>query len=276
MYGMYNKLFTKILDSSIWLAPDPHRLVWITLVAAMDEDSIAHFACAENLASRARVSLPDTEDALAAFQSPDPHGPDQEFEGRRLERVPGGWLLLNGQKYRNAVNRSIMLQQNRERVRRFRERKAGNVTVMHHKQEQEQDHKQDHKNSLSRRSATNGAVDEPISDIFDHWKRIWDHPNAKLDDKRQKLIDRALKLGYAADTIKSSMSGYRNSPHHCGQNDRQTVYDDIGLFLRDAAHIDAGLRFHKQPVGNSLSPLTNKNLERTENWIPPEARRGHS
>ena len=64
---MYNKLFTKILDSSIWLAPDPHRLVWITLIAAMDQDSLAPFACAENLAARARVSLKETEEALAAL-----------------------------------------------------------------------------------------------------------------------------------------------------------------------------------------------------------------
>ena len=39
-HTMYNKLFTKILDSSIWLAPDPVRLVWITLLAAMDESKI--------------------------------------------------------------------------------------------------------------------------------------------------------------------------------------------------------------------------------------------
>jgi len=134
---MYNKLFTKILDSSIWLAPDPHRLVWITLVAAMDEDAVAHFACAENLAARARVSLPETEVALASFLAPDPYGPDQEFEGRRIERVPGGWYLLNGLKYRTAVTRSAMQEQNRERVRRWREKhrvieeKHSNVTVMH-------------------------------------------------------------------------------------------------------------------------------------------------
>ena len=63
---MYNKLFTKILDSSIWLAPDTQRLVWITLVAAMDEEGIASFACVENLASRARVSVEDTAKAIAA------------------------------------------------------------------------------------------------------------------------------------------------------------------------------------------------------------------
>ena len=35
---MYNKLFTKILDSTIWLESDATRLVWITFIAIMDED----------------------------------------------------------------------------------------------------------------------------------------------------------------------------------------------------------------------------------------------
>jgi len=120
---MYNKLFTKILDSSIWLAPDPHRLVWITLIAAMDQDSLAPFACAENLAARARVSLKETEEALAAFQAPDPHDPTQEFDGRRIERVPGGWFILNGEKYRSIVSRSVQSEQSRERMRKWREKK---------------------------------------------------------------------------------------------------------------------------------------------------------
>ena len=40
---MYNKLFTKILDSSIWLAPDSARIVWLTFLAAMDEDGVVRF-----------------------------------------------------------------------------------------------------------------------------------------------------------------------------------------------------------------------------------------
>ena len=41
---MYNKLFTKILDSSIWLESDGTRIVWMTLLAAMDQDGFAQFA----------------------------------------------------------------------------------------------------------------------------------------------------------------------------------------------------------------------------------------
>lgn len=129
LQNMYNKLFTKILDSSIWLAPDPHRLVWITLLAAMDEDSNAMFACAQNLAARARVSVKAAEAAISAFESPDPNSGDPEYEGRRIERIPGGWFILNGPKYRELVTKSISRERTKERVRRWREKRGnGDVT----------------------------------------------------------------------------------------------------------------------------------------------------
>lgn len=131
---MYNKLFTKILDSTIWLAPDTQRLVWITLIAAMDEDSIARFAAPENLAIRARVSVKACKAALKAFESPDPHGLHQENEGRRIERIPDGWLVLNGQKYREIVTKIVERERTKERVRKWRERHnvtASNGRLLH-------------------------------------------------------------------------------------------------------------------------------------------------
>lgn len=120
---MYNKLFTKILDSSIWLAPDPQRIVWITLIAAMNRHGVAEFACPENLAARARVSVEDTKKAIEAFESPDPYGPNQEHEGRRIERIDGGWLILNADKYRAIVTAAVATEKTRERVRKHREAK---------------------------------------------------------------------------------------------------------------------------------------------------------
>jgi hypothetical protein len=121
---MYNKLFTKILDSSIWLAPDPYRLVWITFLAAMDEDGNAMFACADNVAARARVTVEDAESAIKAFEAPDRKSGDPENEGRRIERFPGGWHVLNAHKYRAQVTKAIIREQTRVRVAEYRARNA--------------------------------------------------------------------------------------------------------------------------------------------------------
>lgn len=126
---MYNRLFTKILDSSIWLEPVCTRVVWITLLAAMDEDGICRFACPANLARRAGVTLKECEKALDCLMSPDPNSSDPEFDGRRLERFDGGYIVLNAKKYRELFSRQIQREQTRLRVQRYREKKAGNAHV---------------------------------------------------------------------------------------------------------------------------------------------------
>ena len=111
---------------------------------------------------------------------------------------------------------------------------------------------------------------EGVETVFRHWQSVHSHPTAKLDDKRRRVIRTALS-NYTADELCEAISGYRNSPHHMGQNDRNTVYDSIELLLRDASHIDAGLKFARDPP-RSLSKLTRQNISNTEAWLPPEAR----
>lgn len=89
----------------------------------------------------------------------------------------------------------------------------------------------------------------PIVRIFEHWKSEYLHPKAVLDAKRRKAIGVALKAYSEAD-ICAAISGYRNSPHHMGQNESRTVYDEITLFLRDAEHIDRGLALARGANGS--------------------------
>jgi hypothetical protein len=124
--NVYNRLFTKILDSSIWLEPCTTRIVWVTLIAAMDEEGYAHFSAIENLAARARVSMRDTQKAIDCFLSPDPNSSNPENEGRRIERVPGGFFILNAPEHRKLLNREIQREQVRLRVAKHRGKQGGN------------------------------------------------------------------------------------------------------------------------------------------------------
>lgn len=75
--------------------------------------------------------------------------------------------------------------------------------------------------------------------VFDHWREVMTHPRAVLDTKRTKLIARWLKPGsYTADDLCQAIDGCSKTPHNMGQNDTGTRYDDLGLILRDADHID--------------------------------------
>jgi len=122
---LYSKLFACILDSSVWLEPHPTRLVWITLLAAKDETGFARFAAHENLARRANVTMEEVETAIAVLEAPDPNSSNKDREGRRIERVPGGWMVVSAGLYDGIVRREDQRRQTRERVRKFRERQAG-------------------------------------------------------------------------------------------------------------------------------------------------------
>jgi len=123
---VYNKLFTKILDSSVWLEDTTTRIVWLTFLAAMDEDGFAQFASPLNLAHRARVTPDEASKALEVLEGPDTYSGDPEHEGRRIERVDGGWIILNSSKYRALVTREVTRMRTRERVARFRSKNKTN------------------------------------------------------------------------------------------------------------------------------------------------------
>jgi hypothetical protein len=127
-------------------------------------------------------------------------------------------------------------------------------------QEQEQEHQQEQE-----------QIKKSVSVIFDHWKQIHGHPRAQLDDKRRALIRKALK-SYSEADLCACITGYLSSPYHMGQNDSNTKYDGIELFLRDSKHIDAGLKFHVEPPRTDLSEKTRRIVDQTKNWVPPEVR----
>lgn len=73
--------------------------------------------------------------------------------------------------------------------------------------------------------------------IFEHWRVTLGHPKAKATPERKRLIAKWLKV-YRLEELQAAITGCSRSPHHMGENDRHTRYDDLGLILRDAAHIE--------------------------------------
>lgn len=94
------KLYTKVLDSSIWVNEDATtRLLWITMLAMSDSDGYVR-APLVGIAARARISLADAERGMERLTSPDAHSSSSDHEGRRVEsNGPGCWLVLNRRKY---------------------------------------------------------------------------------------------------------------------------------------------------------------------------------
>lgn len=92
-------LWSKILDSSIWMESKETRLVWITMLAMKNSAGLVR-SVPIALAHRARVTVEECQEALLVLLSPDPNSSNKVEQGRRIREVPGGWLIINHEEYR--------------------------------------------------------------------------------------------------------------------------------------------------------------------------------
>ncbi len=117
----YTKLFQSLVTSSLWTESDRTRIVWITILAMADKHGEIQ-ASVPGLARLAGVPVDDCEKAIELFLSPDRHSRTPDHDGRRIEKIDGGWAILNHAKYRAMASDTDRKIQSAERVKRHRER----------------------------------------------------------------------------------------------------------------------------------------------------------
>ncbi len=96
----YTKLFGSIVGSTVWREALPTKVVWITMLAMSDEDGVVEGSI-PGLAHLAGVTIEECEEALRILEGPDKYSRTPDHEGRRVEVIDGGWLILNRAKYRD-------------------------------------------------------------------------------------------------------------------------------------------------------------------------------
>lgn len=96
----FTKLFQSILTSSIWCEDHATVRVWVAMLASADKNGLVE-GSVPGFARIANVTIDEMQAALKKFLSPDPHSRTKECDGRRIEEVRGGWLLLNYKAHRD-------------------------------------------------------------------------------------------------------------------------------------------------------------------------------
>jgi len=120
---MFTKIFGSILNSSIWLDEDGHhrpmdvKLVWLTMLIMANEFGIVE-ATAAGIAKESGVLAKRVREIIDLLINPDPESRTPDNQGRRIEKVEGGWLVLNHEKYRSIRNRKQMVDAARQRRHR--------------------------------------------------------------------------------------------------------------------------------------------------------------
>ena len=125
----YTKLFGSIIASTIWSEDDQTRIVWITMLAMADKHGEVQ-ASIPGLAKFSQVPIHAVEAALVKLKAPDAYSRTKERDGRRIEEIDGGWVILNHAKYRAKSDIGDRKEQARIRKQRQRKRHA-DVTQCH-------------------------------------------------------------------------------------------------------------------------------------------------
>jgi hypothetical protein len=118
-------LWTSTVDSTLWEEGPDTRVMFLTMLMLRDPDQVVRLplrvlAKKANLDENREQAYLKAEAALKVLEEEDKHSLErQEHGGRRIERVEGGWLVINGQKYddemRNLYSRMRKTKKQRER-----------------------------------------------------------------------------------------------------------------------------------------------------------------
>lgn len=123
--GMFVKLFSQILDSSI---ADNRKLRHFFTDLLLCADASGNVMMTETaIARRIGATVEEVEWGLKELSSPDPRSKTPDYEGRRIERLDGhgyGWKILNYEMYRAMRDAEQLREATRLRVQRHRAKKS--------------------------------------------------------------------------------------------------------------------------------------------------------
>ena len=193
----FTKLFNDIVCSSIWNEDDKTRIVWVTLLALKNGNHVAHTSIG-GLAVQARVTVEDCKKAIEKLLSPDDDDRSGVLEGRRIQKVPGGFYIVNGEAYRERRDaddrRAYMAELMRNKRRKEKEAKEAAAladvsnrkqplslvsTVSLSEEEEEQSKKREEKSALP-------SVSVDCSNGFDELQKQYPRLNVAKEFSRAR------------------------------------------------------------------------------------------
>lgn len=97
-------------------------------------------------------------------------------------------------------------------------------------------------------AARRGGGDSAAT-VFAAWVTSTGRSRTVLDSKRRAKVRDRLREGFTVEDLCLAVTGWQASPHHRGENERSTVYNDFELILRDAAHVERFIEFAQRGPG---------------------------
>lgn len=103
------------------------------------------------------------------------------------------------------------------------------------------------------------SATDAVRTVFDAWIESTGRTSRTvLDSKRRRCIANALK-SYPLDDVVDAVRGWKHSPHHRGENDQRTVYNELDVLLRNAGQIEKFRDLERR--GSSSPPSVSEAFE---------------
>jgi hypothetical protein len=100
--GSFAKIYGDMLAGSSLMETSVYaRWLFVYLLACSDREGRYHAQTVGTLGRHANIPAEYIEQAVSELEGPDPNSRTPQHEGRRIERIPGGWRVLNYDKYRD-------------------------------------------------------------------------------------------------------------------------------------------------------------------------------
>jgi hypothetical protein len=221
------------------------------------------------LANRARITVDEARAAIESFLNADPDSRTPDHEGRRIERIDGGWRLLNHGKYRALCDEEEKRIRHAKNQAAYRERqKLGasvtgcvtEVTESDHIAEAEAEAEAIKDKSIVESSASDrtigGAPSSPeggeserrVREVWDYFlERTGKYPAQYLFTRERRTqglkgfesLVAFVKRCKAPDPLDAASKLFRvavdrlaDSPFHNGKNDQGKTYLDWHQLFR--------------------------------------------
>jgi len=262
---MYVKLFGTIITSSIWGEDATTCKVWITMLAMADAEGIVAASTA-GLARMSAVTLPETIKALKVLGEPDLDSRSPEYGGRRVDKVDGGWLLLNYEKYREIKTAKQLRDASRQRriyaeakrdlatsppeaeaeaeaeVTTTTDSSPGKVVVEVHSGTPPEEFLEQTKAKGNAALGRREILALKIQMVFAYWAALFGKTRSRLDTKRGTRIRSRLVETVEADDVSEilhALDGARTDAWTIGTAPKSTkAFDGIETILRDRGQVE--------------------------------------
>ena len=151
----WTKLDSAITESTLWMKDHATLRVWIALLAKCDAGGYARVA-APAMAHICMMKLDEFETIMDDLCAPDKYSRCSDNEGRRVQRVEGGYVVLSYERYRQMKTRALTPA---ERKQRQREREAAGALVSGSHASHESHYVTPEEKQKQRRSRSRGEAD---------------------------------------------------------------------------------------------------------------------